>query len=53
VTNEAYAPLQKAGEKNLGRYTEEQLRLVADLLNDSLKIQDQMTAELLKRHGKS
>ena len=53
VTNEAYAPLQKAGEKNLGRYTEEQLRLVADLLNDSLKIQDQMTADLLKRHGKS
>jgi DNA-binding MarR family transcriptional regulator len=53
VTAEAYTPLQKAGEKNLSRYTEDQLRLVAELLNDSLKIQDQMTAELLARHGKS
>jgi DNA-binding MarR family transcriptional regulator len=53
ITKEAYLPLQKAGEKNLSRYSEEQLRLVAELLNDSLHIQEQMTAELLARHGKS
>jgi DNA-binding MarR family transcriptional regulator len=52
VTAEAYTPLQKAGEKNLSRYTEEQLRLVAELLRDSLKIQEDMTTELLARHGK-
>lgn len=53
VTAEAYAPLQRAGEKNLGRYTEEQLRLVAELLSDSLDIQEQMTAELLSRQRKA
>jgi DNA-binding MarR family transcriptional regulator len=53
ITAEAYTPLQKAGEKSLNRYTEEQLRVVAEVLNDSMKIQEQVTAELLARHGKT
>lgn len=52
VTRDAYLPLQEAGEKNLSRYTEEQLRIVAEVLTDSLQIQEKMTAELLARHGK-
>jgi DNA-binding MarR family transcriptional regulator len=52
VTREAYLPLQEAGARNLSRYTEEQLQIVAAVLEDSLAIQEKMTAELLSRHGK-
>lgn len=53
VTAEAYLPLQQAGERNLAKYTEAELRIVQQVLNDSLALQEQMTRELLARHGKS
>jgi DNA-binding MarR family transcriptional regulator len=53
ITAEAYLPLRDAGVRNLNRYTEDQLRVVAEVLQASLDIQEKMTAELLKRHGKS
>jgi DNA-binding MarR family transcriptional regulator len=52
VTREAYQPLGEAGAKNLSRYSEEQLRVVAEVLADSLKIQEEMTRRLLEKHGK-
>lgn len=52
VTEEAYAPLGEAGARNLGRFTAAELRVVMEVLGDSLAIQEQMTAELLRRHGR-
>jgi DNA-binding MarR family transcriptional regulator len=52
VTEEAYAPLQVAGEKSLSKYTEAELRLFARMLEDSLAIQEEMTRKFLARHAK-
>ena len=52
VTAEAYAPLGEAGATNLGKYSEAELKLVAEVLNDSLAVQEEMTRRLLERHGK-
>jgi len=52
VTAEAYAPLGAAGAKNLAKYSEADLRLVAEVLDDSLALQEEMTRRLLERHGK-
>ena len=52
VTNEAYAPLGEAGAKNLAKYSEAELQLVAEVLNNSLALQEDMTRRLLERHGK-
>ena len=53
VTEEAYAPLQVAGEKSLSRYTEAELGLFARMMNDSLLIQEEMTRQFLARHNKT
>jgi len=53
VTEDAYAPLQVAGEKALARYTEAELRLFARMLEDSLAIQEEMTQAFLARHSKN
>lgn len=52
VTEEAYAPLQVAGEKSLSKYTEAELRLFARMLEDSLAIQEEMTRKFLARHAR-
>ena len=53
VTAEAYLPLRDAGARSLQKYSEAELKLVADLLADSLRIQEEMTARLAREHGKS
>jgi DNA-binding MarR family transcriptional regulator len=53
VTAEAYLPLRDAGAKSLQKYSEAELKLVADLLADSLRIQEEMTARLAREHGKT
>jgi len=53
VTVEAYLPLRDAGAENLAKYSEAELKVVADVLADSLKIQEEMTRRLLQRHGKT
>jgi DNA-binding MarR family transcriptional regulator len=53
VTVEAYLPLRDAGAENLAKYSEAELRLVAEVLDDSLRIQEEMTRRLLERHGKA
>jgi DNA-binding MarR family transcriptional regulator len=53
VTHEAYTPLGEAGARSLGKYTEAELKIVAQVLDDSLTIQEEMTRRLLERHGKS
>src|SRR3569623_1691973 len=52
VTEEAYAPLRVAGEKSLSKYTEAELRLFAQMLQDSLAIQEETTRKFLARHYK-
>ena len=52
LAREAYFPLQEAGATNLGKYTEEELKLFAKFLSDSIAIQERMTREFLERHGK-
>ncbi len=53
VTAEAYLPLRDAGAKVLARYSEAELRLVADVLRDTLSVQEEMTARLLAEHGQA
>ena len=50
VTEEAYAPLRVAGEKSLSKYSEAELRLFAQMLQDSLAIQEETTRKFLARH---
>lgn len=52
VTAEAYAPLGEAGAKSLAKYSQADLRVFAEVLGDSLKLQEDMTRRLLERHGK-
>jgi DNA-binding MarR family transcriptional regulator len=52
VTAEAYLPLRDAGAESLAKYTEAELKVVAAVLDDSLRIQEEMTRRLLERHGK-
>ena len=53
VTEEAYLPLRDAGAENLAKYSEAELRVVAEVLDDSLRIQEEMTRRLLERHGRT
>ena len=53
VTREAYAPLGEAGAKNLAKYSEAEIKIVAQVLNDSLSLQEDMTRRLLERHGRT
>lgn len=53
LAKEAYMPLQKAGETNLAKYSEAELKLFARFMADSLAIQETMTREFLERHGKN
>ncbi len=52
VIAEAYSPLQQAGEAALSNYSEDELRLFARMLGESLAIQDEATRAFLARHGK-
>jgi DNA-binding MarR family transcriptional regulator len=52
VTMEAYLPLRDIGAEVLAKYTEAELQTVADVLTDSLRIQEEMTQRLLAKHGK-
>lgn len=52
LTKEAYAPLGEEGAKNLGKYSEADLKIFAEVLSDSLTLQEEMTRRLLERHGK-
>ena len=52
VTAEAYLPLRDAGAESLAKYSEAELKVVADVLADSLRIQEDMTRRLLERHGR-
>ena len=52
VTAEAYLPLRDAGARVLAKHSEAELRLVADVLRDTLRIQEEMTARLLAKHAK-
>jgi DNA-binding MarR family transcriptional regulator len=52
ITADAYAPLQAAGEKSLAKYSEAELRLFAQMIGDSLAIQEEATRAFLARHGK-
>ncbi len=49
---ETYLPLSEAGAANLARYTLDELRIVESVLAESMALQEQMTAELLAKHGK-
>ena len=53
VSAEAYLPLRDAGAESLAKYSEAELKVVADVLADSLKIQEEMTRRLLERHGRT
>jgi DNA-binding MarR family transcriptional regulator len=53
LTNEAYAPLGEEGAKNLAKYSEANLKIFAEVLSDSLALQEEMTRRLLERHGKA
>jgi DNA-binding MarR family transcriptional regulator len=52
LARDAYLPMSEAGAANLGRYTEAELKLFAQILEDSLGIQENMTRTFLARHGK-
>lgn len=52
LTAEAYLPMRDAGTQSLAKYSEAELKVVADVLNDSLKIQEDMARRLLERHGR-
>jgi len=53
VTADAYLPMRDRGAEILAKYSEAELRTVIAVMNDTLRVQDEATAELLKRHGKS
>ena len=53
VTAEAYLPLGAAGAEMLKKYSVAELRLVLDVLTESMALQERMTGELLERHGKA
>ena len=53
LTAEAYLPMRDAGAKALSKYTDAELKVVADVLGESLRIQEEMTRMLLAKHGKS
>ncbi len=52
VTAEAYLPLRDQGAAALAKYTDAELRTVARVLDDSLKIQEEATRQLLAKHSK-
>lgn len=52
VTEEAYLPLGEAGAALLAKYSEAELRIVSGVLTESLALQEEMTRQLLARHGK-
>jgi len=52
VTEEAYLPLGVAGAELLAKYSEAELRIVSEVLSESLRLQEDMTRQLLARHGK-
>jgi DNA-binding MarR family transcriptional regulator len=52
ITAEAYLPLRDAGAESLAKYTEAELQVVANVLSDSLSIQEEMTRTLLAKHGR-
>jgi len=52
VTEEAYLPLGEAGAALLAKYSEAELRIVNAVLTESLALQEEMTRQLLARHGK-
>lgn len=52
VTVEAYLPMRDKGAEALAKYSEADLKTVAAVLDDSLRIQEEMTRELLARHHK-
>jgi DNA-binding MarR family transcriptional regulator len=53
VTAEAYLPLRDRGAASLAKYSEEELRIFTSVLEDTLRIQEEMTRELLARHKSS
>lgn len=53
VTAEAYLPLGAAGAELLAKYSEAELRVVKDVLIESMALQERMTQELLAKHGKA
>lgn len=53
VAQDAYLPMQQAAIAQLGRYTQDELKLFGRILADSLAVQAQMTREFLERHGRS
>lgn len=53
VTAEAYLPMQKEGAKVLDRYSEAELRTVAEVMADSLRLQEEMAERLAARHATS
>lgn len=52
VTAEAYLPLSAAGAEMLKEYSVTELKVVLEVLTESMALQERMTGELLKRHGK-
>jgi DNA-binding MarR family transcriptional regulator len=52
VTEECYLPLAEAGAANLAKYSADELKVVLEVLSDSLAIQERMAADLLARHRK-
>lgn len=49
---DAYLPMREAGNAAFHRRTEAELRLFAEILEESLAIQEEMTRTFLARHGK-
>jgi DNA-binding MarR family transcriptional regulator len=52
VTADAYLPMRDRGAEILAKYSEAELRTVIAVMHDTLRVQDEATAELLRRHGK-
>jgi len=52
ITEEAYLPMRDAGAEALAKYSEADLQVVANVLSDSLAIQEEMTRKLLAKHGR-
>ena len=52
ITEEAYLPMRDAGAEALAKYSEAELQVVANVLSDSLAIQEEMTRKLLAKHGR-
>ncbi len=53
VTVEAYLPLRDRGAVSLAKYSAAELRIFTSVLEDTLRIQEEMTRELLARHNKA